>query len=51
MTHSNTNFTRGGQTYNAPSLEVLDLQVEGILCGSGNPADWQPGEDGWFENN
>lgn len=34
MTHSNTNSSRGGQTYNAPSVEVLDLQVEGILCGS-----------------
>lgn len=34
MTHSNTNSSRGGQTYNAPSVEVLDLQVEGILCDS-----------------
>lgn len=34
MTHSNTNFSRGGQTYQSPSLEVLDVLVEGILCTS-----------------
>lgn len=53
MTHSNTNFSRGGQTYNAPSVEVLDLQVEGILCDSvkpsANPDDWTEGNKDWFE--
>lgn len=46
MTHSNTNFTRGGQTYNAPSVEVLDVQVEGILCESGDVTikDWTDGD-------
>lgn len=29
-----SNFNAGGQTYQSPSLEVLDVLVEGILCAS-----------------
>lgn len=30
-----SNFNAGGQTYQSPSLEVLDVLVEGLLCTSG----------------
>ena len=29
-----SNFNAGGQTYQSPSLEVLDVLVEGLLCTS-----------------
>lgn len=29
-----SNFNAGGQTYQSPSLEVLDVLVEGVLCES-----------------
>lgn len=34
---------RGGQCYVSPSLEVLDLKNEGVLCGSGTFGikDWE----------
>ncbi len=47
----NNNLTWGGQPYETPSLNVLDVQVEGVLCESltSDPDDWTPGNDGWFE--
>lgn len=47
MTHSNTNFSRGGQTYQSPSLEVLDVLVEGLLCTSGTGDIDDATEDDW----
>lgn len=26
---------RGGQTYESPKLETLDLTIEGVICASG----------------
>ena len=55
MTHSNTNFSREGQTYQSPSLNLLDIRVEGILCTSDgvdanpDPDSWKPGQEDWFE--
>lgn len=43
---------RGGQTYESPKLETLDLTIEGVICASGDyeadPADWTPGANNWF---
>lgn len=33
MTNNKT-LNRGGQTYEAPSVNLLDIQVEGVLCAS-----------------
>lgn len=32
----NNNLTWGGQLYETPSVTVLDIQVEGVLCESGD---------------
>ena len=49
-----TIMTRGGQTYETPSVEILDVMSEGVFCisehDSYSPADWQQGNDYWFEN-
>lgn len=39
---------RGGQNYVSPSLEVLDLTNEGVLCESGafGIKDWETDDDG-----
>ena len=37
MLKVNSNFTRGGQTYQTPSVNVLDVLSEGVLCGSLDP--------------
>lgn len=46
MLKVNSNFTRGGQTYQTPSVNVLDVLSEGVLCQSGEfgIGDWE--EDG-----
>ena len=31
--------TRGGQTYEAPSVEILDVMSEGVFCISSDRAD------------
>lgn len=51
MLKVNSNFTRGGQTYQTPSVNVLDVLNEGVLCGSLDPdaEDWGPGNENWFE--
>lgn len=51
MLKVNSNFTRGGQTYQTPSVNVLDVLNEGVLCGSLDPdaEDWGPGNEDWFE--
>ncbi len=38
---------RGGQCYVSPSLEVLDLKNEGVLCGSGTFGikDWESDDE------
>lgn len=34
---------RGGQTYESPKLETLDLTIEGVICASGamGISDWE----------
>lgn len=48
-----TIMTRGGQTYEAPSVEILDVMSEGVFCvsevNSNSPKDWVEGLDDWFE--
>ena len=43
----NKNNTRGGQTYETPSVTTLEVLSEGVLCGSGNfgIADWEKDEE------
>ncbi len=50
MNFNKTN-TRGGQTYETPSVTTLEVLSEGVLCGSGDfdPADWNKGQEDWFE--
>lgn len=42
---------RGGQNYVSPALNVVDIEVEGVLCASGDGEgtldinDWLPDED------
>ena len=48
----NKNNTRGGQTYETPSVEILDVMSEGVFCISTqdmDAADWQKGNYEWFE--
>ena len=41
---------RGTQRYEAPSLEIIELNTENVICqASMTPADWQKGEEDWFE--
>lgn len=43
-------FDRGTLRYEAPSLEIIELNTENVICqASMTPADWQKGEDDWFE--
>lgn len=51
MLKVNSNFTRGGQTYQTPSVNVLDVLNEGVLCASLDPdaEDWGSGNEDWFE--
>lgn len=51
MLKVNSNFTRGGQTYQTPSVNVLDVLSEGVLCASLDPEaeDWGLGNEDWFE--
>lgn len=35
MKQKNFNFVGGEQTYVAPSLNILDVHSEGVLCQSG----------------
>ena len=42
-----SNFNAGGQTYQSPSLEVLDVLVEGILCASDG---WDSPSNGYGDN-
>ena len=43
----NKNNTRGGQTYETPSVTTLEVLSEGVLCGSGalKINDWENDED------
>ena len=43
----NKNNTRGGQTYETPSVTTLEVLSEGVLCGSGNFGikDWQDDDE------
>ena len=38
-------------SYETPSVNVLDVQAEGVLCASGDfeAPDWGEGQNGWFE--
>ena len=47
-----TTKNSGEVRYDAPSVNVLDVQSEGLLCVSGdmNANDWTEGQTGWFEN-
>jgi len=33
-----------GTSYDAPKCEILDLQAEGVICGSGYGAPGAPGD-------
>ena len=46
MVKVNSNFTRE-QTYQTPSVNVLDVLSEGVLCQSGNfgIGDWEEDND------
>ena len=39
MNTNNKNNTWGGQTYETPTVKELDIQSEGVLCGSFDSAD------------
>ena len=43
----NKNNTRGGQTYETPSVTTLEVLSEGVLCASGNFGinDWENDDD------
>lgn len=43
----NKNNTRGGQTYETPSVTTLEVLSEGVLCGSGkfDIAKWEEDND------
>lgn len=45
--NKNNSMNLEGLSYVAPSVNVLDVQSEGVLCGSGNfgIADWEPDGD------
>ena len=49
--NKNNSMNLEGLSYVAPSVTVLDVQAEGVLCGSGNfeSPDWEKGQDNWFE--
>ncbi len=36
--------------YESPTIDVLELTIEGVVCGSGefDPNDWNHGQDDWF---
>lgn len=38
---------RGGQTYESPKLETLDLTIEGVICASGEGDIESASEDDW----
>lgn len=37
--------------YESPSVAVVDIHSEGLLCVSGDidPDDWKDGQNNWFE--
>lgn len=52
MTLKNHPMSWGMHSYETPSVTVLDVQVEGVLCESlinSDPDSWKPGQDNWFE--
>lgn len=44
-------FAKVEPSYEAPFVNVLDVQAEGVLCGSGDfdAPDWGEGNNNWFE--
>lgn len=47
MNTNNKNNTWGGQTYETPTVKELDIQSEGVLCGSYK---WTEGGGGIYED-
>lgn len=47
MNTNNKNNTWGGQTYETPTVKELDIQSEGVLCGSYK---WTEGGGGSYED-
>lgn len=47
MNTNNKNNVRAVETYETPTITTLNIQSEGVLCGSGNfgIADWGKDED------
>ena len=45
--------SRGGQPYEAPLVKSLDIQSEGLLCGSGDLTikDWERDDEALDFNN
>ena len=51
MIGTDLKLNRGGQRYEAPAVEVLEIRGEGVLCQSDNfdAKDWETGNENWFE--
>ena len=49
--NKNNSMNLEGMSYETPSVNVLDVQAEGVLCGSGDfdAPDWGEGNNNWFE--
>lgn len=47
----NKTLNMGGATYETPTITTLEVQSEGVLCGSGEfeAPDWGEGQNNWFE--
>ena len=46
MTLKNFDFSKKGLSYETPSVSILDVQVEGMLCESGiSINDWENDEE------
>ncbi len=41
------NFTLGGGSYESPTVSVVEVLSEGVLCMSGDHEDWGTDDDLW----
>ena len=41
------NFTLGGGSYESPTVSVVEVLSEGVLCASGDHEDWGYDDDLW----
>ena len=49
--NKNNSFKQEVHSYETPSVNVLNVQAEGVLCASGDfeAPDWGEGNNNWFE--